>query len=115
MLVGSEEQSKSAAAGATRGREIVDLMAEYVSQGEVGFEAEHGARALEVAQEMMAALLGQLEGNLGHVVLLEQFLRTPNKVSEALVGVIQESLRRDAVFAGWVDEAWARYHAGAGE
>jgi hypothetical protein len=114
-LVGNEEQSKSVAAEAASGRQIVDLMAEYVSQGEGGFEAEHGARALEVAQEMMAALLEQLEGNLGHVVLLEQFLRTPGIVSEALVGVIQELLRRDAVFAGWVDEALSRYRACASE
>jgi len=113
--VGNEEQGNSAAAEATRGRQIVDLMAEYVSQGEVGFEGAHGARALEVAQEVMAALLEQLEGNLGHVVLLEQFLRTPREVSEALVGVIQESLRRDAVFAGWVNEALSRYRACANE
>jgi len=115
VLAGNEEQSKGVTAEATRGRQIVDLMAEYVSQGEVCFEAVHGARVLEVAQEMMAALLGQLEGNLGHVVLLEQFLRTPDEVSEALVRVIRESLRRGAVFADWVDEALSHHHACASE
>jgi hypothetical protein len=96
-------------------RQIVDLMAAYVDQGTASFELAHGSEASQVVEEMTAALMRQLEGNLGHVVLWEQFLRTPDEVSEALVGVVGVLLCRTAVLSVWMDDAWARYRACAGE
>ncbi len=96
-------------------RRIVDLLVARVSQGAAAFEAEHGSEALQVVEEIMAALMGQLEGNLGHVVLWEQFLRTPNEVSEALVGVVEVLFCRSTVLSAWMDNAWMRYRACAGE
>jgi hypothetical protein len=98
-----------------RARQIVDLMAAYASQGATAFEAAQGSEASQVVEEMIAALMGQLEGNLGHVVLWEQFLRTPAEVSEALVGVVEALLCRSAVLNAWMDDAWARYRACIGE
>ena len=91
--------------------EIVAEMLEYVVRGAVAFEAEHGPEASVVMQEMIAALMGQLEGNLGHVVLWEQFLQTPDEVSDALVGVFDGLRCRDLAFEEWLTDAWARYQA----
>lgn len=92
-------------------REVIDLMAAYVSQGAAAFEAAHSSEAARIAEEIMAALMGQLEGNLGHVVLWEQFLRTPNEVSEALVGVVEALLCQSDLLRAWMDDAWTRYRA----
>jgi hypothetical protein len=113
--VGGGRQDQAGEPQAERARQIVGLVAGYVVGGAAAFETERGARALEVTQEIMAALMGQLEGNLGHVVLWEQFLRTPTEVSEALVGVIEALLCRSPALSAWVEDAWARYRACAGE
>ena len=94
-------------------REVVDLVGEYVALGARGFEAEHGGEATNVVQGMMAALMGQLEGNLGHVVLWEQFLQTPDEVCDALVGVVTALRCRNPGFDEWLAEAWGRYRAHA--
>jgi len=106
----NDPESQSASA-----RRIIDLLVAYVSRGAAAFEVEHGSGALQVVEEIMAALMGQLEGNLGHVVLWEQFLRTPDEVSEALVGVVEVLLCRSTVLGAWMDDAWMRYRACAGE
>jgi hypothetical protein len=95
-------------------RQIVDLLGAYVGQGAATYEAEHGSEASQVVEEILAALMGQLEGNLGHIVLLEQFLRTPDEVSEALIGVVEALLCRSAVLRAWMDDAWLRYRACSG-
>jgi hypothetical protein len=89
----------------------VRLLGEYVAQGEHAFEAARGAQVLACVQEIMAALMGQLEGNLGHVVLWEQFLQTPDEVSDALVSVVGALRCRNELFDEWLDEAWARCQA----
>ncbi|MBN1639988.1 MAG: hypothetical protein JXA09_02040 [Anaerolineae bacterium] len=91
--------------GAFSARRIVDLLA-GVARGD---EPTGDADALVLAQEVQAALMAALEGNLGHVVLWEQFLRTPDEVADALVGVVEAVMRRDAALAEWLREAWARW------
>jgi hypothetical protein len=92
-------------------RRVVGLIREYVARGASAFEAGHGPEALTVVQAIMAALMGQLEGNLGHVVLWEQFLQTPDEVSGALAGVVTELQCRNPAFEEWLAEAEARYQA----
>jgi hypothetical protein len=96
-------------------RQIVRLLGEYVALDERWFEAEHGDGALTVVEEMMAALMQQLEGNLGYVVLWEQFLQTPEEMSDALVNVVGELRCQDPAFDEWLVEAWGRYQGRAGE
>jgi hypothetical protein len=100
--VGQENQLGGATFSARR---IVEVLAGLVRSG----EPRGGAEAVQVAEEMQAAVMAQLEGNLGHVVLWEQFLRTPDDVSDAVVGVIQALIRRDPVFEDWLHEAWGRW------
>lgn len=53
--------------------------------------------------------MAQLERNLGHVLLWEQFLRTPREVDAALVSVIHKLMEGDQVLAEWLDDSMARY------
>jgi hypothetical protein len=94
-------------------REVVALMVELVSGGSVAFEEQHGGAALETAQEIEAALMARLEGSLGHVVLWEQFLRTPETMADAAGGVIQRYAAQDPVLATWLEDALARCKASA--
>jgi hypothetical protein len=96
-------------------RQIVGLVGEYVALGERWFEAEHGDEALAMVEEMMAALMGQLEGNLGYVVLWEQFLETPEEISDALVSVVGELRCQNPTFDDWLVGAWGRYQVCAQE
>ena len=52
----------------------------------------------------------QLEGNLGHVLLWEQFLRTPAEVAAPLSSVVESLAAADGVFAAWLASALERYH-----
>ena len=88
-------------------RRLVEALADWVR----GDKPPGSAEVSEVAQEVQAVLMAQMEGNLGHVVLWEQFLRTPEEVVDAVVGVVQELVRRDPVLASWLRAAWARWHA----
>ena len=90
-------------------QEIVHLMIELVADGAAAFELVHGSDALNVAQEVEAVLMARLEGNLGHVVLWEQFLRTPEEVADAVSGVVQQHVDRDPVLAAWLQDAESRY------
>ena len=90
-------------------QDIVQVMAELVSQGEDVFEQRRGGVALGVAEEIEAALVAQLEGNLGHVLLWEQFLRTPEAVASAVVSVLESLLDRDVILARWLDESLKTY------
>ena len=90
-------------------QDIVQVMAELVSQGEDVFEQRRGGVALGVAEEIEAALVAQLEGNLGHVLLWEQFLRTPEAVASAVVSVLESLLNRDVILARWLDESLKTY------
>jgi hypothetical protein len=96
-------------------QETVRLMVELVSDGAAAFELAHGSDALNVAQEVEAALMARLEGNLGHVVLWEQFLRTPEEVVDAVVGVVQQYVDRDPVLATWLQDVVRRDRASAGK
>lgn len=96
-------------------RKVVAVVGEFVALGGCQFEAKHGDQAATVVQELMAALMGQLEGNLGYVVLWEQFLQTPDEVSDALVSVVTELQCRNSTFDGWLVKAWRRYLACARE
>ena len=96
-------------------QDIVQVMAELISEGEDAFEQRRGDVALSVAREIEAALVGQLEGNLGRVLLWEQFLRTPESVASAVVSVLESLLDRDAILARWLDESLKTYRRGADE
>ena len=96
-------------------QEIVRLMVELMSVGAGAFELAHGSDALSIAQEVEAALMARLEGNLGHVVLWEQFLRTPMEVDDAVAGVVQQHVDRDSVLAAWLHDAVGRYRAITGK
>ena len=87
----------------------VQVMTELSSEGEDVLERRRGGTALDVAKEIEAALVAQLEGNLGHVLLWEQFLRTPQAVASALVSVLESLLKRDVVLAQWLDESLKVY------
>jgi hypothetical protein len=90
-------------------QEIVDLMAESVPEGGRALERQRGVAALDAANEIAAALMSQFEQSLGNVLLWEQFLRTPQEVRGALLGVIQRLIEQDAALASWLEEAMARY------
>jgi hypothetical protein len=96
-------------------REIVRLMVELVSDGAAAFELAHGSDSLGVAQEVEAALMARLEGNLGHVVLWEQFLRTPKEVADAVSGVVQQYVDHDLVLETWLQDAASRCTAITGK
>ena len=84
-------------------------MTERVSEGQAAFEDRYGSAALEVVLEIQGALMARMEENLGHVVLWEQYLRTPEAVSDALVSVIQLYIDQDSVLAGWLETAVERF------
>lgn len=90
-------------------REIVELMTELVPDGGVALERRDGLQALAVAREMEGALMSAMEGNLGHVLLWEQFMSTPGEVALALIGVVQALMEADLVLAEWLKEALVRY------
>jgi hypothetical protein len=93
----------------------VRVLVELVSTGDDVFESCRGGAALNIAREIEAALAAQLEGTLGHVLLWEQFLRTPEAVASAVVSVLGTLLERDQVLARWLDESLeAYYRAGNG-
>ena len=90
-------------------QDAVEVMGQLVSEGEDLFEEQRGSAALGVAREIEAALVAQLEGNLGHVLLWEQFLRTPQSVAPALVSTLESLLERDAVLREWLVESLQNY------
>ena len=90
-------------------RPVVDLMAAMVPENGKALERECGAQALVVAQEIQAALMAQFEGNLGRVMLWEQFLRTPEEVALAVVGVVQALAEGDKELADWLRASIERY------
>ncbi len=90
-------------------RKALDLIKELIVNGRDGFLRAHGQEALDIVQEIEAALMMPLEGNLGHVVLWEQFLKTPDEVAEALVNVVQGYVERDVLLANWLNESLQRY------
>jgi hypothetical protein len=96
-------------------RPALDLLAELITSGPDAFVQAHGLDALAIVREIEAALMMPLEGNLGHVVLWEQFLETPDKVFEALAGVLEGYVDRDTVLVTWLDEAVQRYETAAQE
>jgi ABC-type ATPase with predicted acetyltransferase domain len=69
-------------------QEVVNMMAELMAEGDEAFRRMHGEAALDIAREVQAALMAQFESNLGHVVLWEQFLRTPQEVGAAVSVVV---------------------------
>ena len=92
-------------------RAALDLIKELIEGGADAFLQAHGQEALTIVQEIEAALMTPLEGNLGHVVLWEQFLKTPDEVAEAVVNVVQRYVERDVVLANWLNESLRRYEA----
>lgn len=90
-------------------RAIVDLMVSLQDNRGADLKRAHGAGALAVAQEIEAALFAQMEQNLGHVLLWEQFMRTPREVDAALVGVVDALMSNDEVLAAWLASGLARY------
>jgi hypothetical protein len=90
-------------------QQVVQILVELEREGEPAFERRHGTQARDVAHEIEAALMAQMEGNLGHVLLWEQFLSTPEEVAPALVSVVRVLASADVVLAGWLDESLARY------
>jgi hypothetical protein len=90
-------------------RVALELVAELIAGGPDAFVQAHGKDAFLIVQEIEAALMMPLEGNLGHVVLWEQFLKTPDEVSEALANVVQGYVERDVVLANWLNESLRRY------
>jgi hypothetical protein len=97
---------------ATDAQEIVQLMAELVADSGGSLERRWGLDATAQAQQMQAALMERLEGNLGHVVLWEQFVQTPGAVAPALVGVVQSLLEGDPALGAWLG-ATLEAHRGA--
>lgn len=95
--------------GEMRAREIVQLMVELAADGGRTLERQRGPSAAEQAWRIQAALMDRLEGNLGHVVLWEQFLETPEAVTPALVSVVRSLLDADPSLAGWLDAALEAY------
>jgi len=87
----------------------LDLVTELITGGPDAFVQAHGKDALLLVQEIEAALMMPLEGNLGHVVLWEQFLKTPDEVAGALANVVQGYVERDVVLANWLNESLRRY------
>lgn len=90
-------------------RTALALVAELIVSGPDAFSQAHGRDALLIVQEIEAALMMPVEGNLGHVVLWEQFLKTPDEVTEALVNVVQDYLERDVVLTNWLNGSLRRY------
>lgn len=90
-------------------RQVVQILVELEREGETAFGRRYGTQARDVAHEMEAALMAQMESNLGHVLLWEQFLSTPEEVAPALVSVVRVLASADPVLAGWLDESLARY------
>jgi hypothetical protein len=90
-------------------QEIVQLMAELAVDGKGVLECQWGLEAIAWARQMQAALMDRLEGNLGHVVLWEQFVQTPDVVAPALVGVVQSLLDADPALAEWLDAVLEAY------
>jgi len=95
-------------------QDIVKVMAELISEGEDSFERTRGGVALGVAKQIEAALVARLEGNLGHVLLWEQFLRTPDVVASAVVSVLESLLESDVILARWLDESLRTYQQEVG-
>jgi len=89
--------------------EIVRLMADVALDGGLVVERRAGLAALEVAREIQAVLMAQLENNLGHVLLWEQFQRTPGDLAMALAGVLDSLMRKDPGLADWLEKALGRY------
>ncbi len=89
--------------------EIVRLMTDLVPEGGLMLERCAGPVALEEAREIEAVVMAQLEGNLGHVLLWEQFQQTPDDLAQALAGVLDRLIQRDPVLASWLEESLQRY------
>lgn len=89
--------------------ELVKLMADLIPEGGQQLERCTGPAALEVAREIEAVVMAQLEGNLGHVLLWEQFQQTPDDVAQALVGVLDRLMQGDPTLTGWLSESLRRY------
>ena len=92
-----------------RAQAIVEVMLALQDGRGTVLERENGARALDVALEIEAALMAQMEGNLGHVLLWEQFKRTPTEVDAALASVVDSLVSDDSVLAEWLAAARIRY------
>ena len=90
-------------------QELVRLMTDLVPEGGLLLERCAGPVAVEVAREIEAVVMSQLEGNLGHVLLWEQFQQTPGDVAQALAGVLDTLMQRDPVLASWLEESLRRY------
>jgi hypothetical protein len=102
------------AGNAAWAQEIVALMAELISESGSAFADRHGEEGLTVALEIQAALMHQFEGNIGHVVLWEQFSRTPHPVVPAVTSVVRSCMDRDQVLGDWLKEQLRRYRTSAG-
>jgi len=88
-------------------QEVIDLLVETVSAADDAVKPAE--QAAQVAHEIEAVLMEQMEGNLGHVLLWEQFLRTPDEVASALRNVVESLMRADAELSAWLGDALARY------
>jgi hypothetical protein len=89
--------------------EVVDLMVALVGDDGAFLGRAGGAQALAEAQEIQATLMALFEGNLGHVVLWEQFLRTPGQVALAVAGVLQTLVESDRELDQWLWASMERY------
>jgi hypothetical protein len=90
-------------------RDIVNILVALEEDNGAEIEHERGPAAVQIAREMEAALMTKMEQNLGHVLLWEQFLRTPTEVDAALVSVLHELMSRDAVLTSWLHDSLERY------
>jgi len=90
-------------------QELVRLMTDLIPEGGQQLQLCTGPSALGVAREIEAAVMAQLEGNLGHVLLWEQFQQTPDDVAQAMAGVLDRLMQGDPTLAGWLSESLRRF------
>jgi hypothetical protein len=89
--------------------ELVKLMTDLIPEGGRQLERCTGSSALDVAREIEGVVMARLESNLGHVLLWEQFQRTPLDVGQALAGVLDKLMLEDPTLAAWLAESLCRY------
>jgi hypothetical protein len=90
-------------------QQVVQILVELEREGDSAFERRYGTQARDVAHEIEAALMAQMEDNLGHVLLWEQFQSTPEEVAPALVSVVRVLASAGLVLARWLDDSLGRY------
>jgi hypothetical protein len=89
-------------------QEVVEVLVRLESEGEPAFEQAYGEDALSAAREIEGTLMALMEYNVGHVVLWEQFLRTPDEVASALESVVASLLQRDQALGDWLTRSLDR-------